>query len=249
MTARVWLVLPTYNEAENLETMVPAALTALDRAAPADHRVLIVDDNSPDGTGQIADGLADQHQQVEVLHRPAKRGLGKAYVAGFTHAMQNGGELLVQMDADFSHDPSYLPALIAAAEQADLALGSRYVKGGGVQNWGLIRRLVSRGGGLYAQLVLGVHVSDLTGGFKAIHRQVLERIGLDHIRSDGYGFQIEVTYRALLAGFHVKEIPITFVDRTRGNSKMSLRIALEAFWLVPKMRKLEAPETPQLTKS
>jgi dolichol-phosphate mannosyltransferase len=195
-----------------------------------------VDDNSPDGTGQIADRLAAELPAVEVLHRPGKAGLGHAYLAGFARALADGAEFVIEMDADFSHDPRYLPHLIAAARDADLVLGSRYVEGGGVKDWGLIRRLISRGGGIYARWILGVQVHDLTGGFKCIRRRVLETIDLNSVRAEGYVFQIEVTYRALLAGFTVREIPIVFTDRTVGTSKMSSRIALEAMLLVPVLR-------------
>ena len=237
MSAAIWLVIPTYNEAENLERIVRAALTELQRVAADDHRVLIVDDNSPDGTGAIADQLVAALPAVEVLHRSAKGGLGQAYVAGFTYALDAGAELLIEMDADFSHDPRYLPDLLQAAKSADLVLGSRYVPGGGVRDWGLLRRLISRGGGAYARTVLGVSVRDLTGGFKCIRREVLEAIDLPSIRADGYVFQIEVTYRALRAGFTVTEVPIVFCDRTLGSSKMSARIALEAMWLVPFLKR------------
>ena len=237
MSATVWLVIPTYNEAENLPNIVRAAGAELEHAVPGDHRILIVDDNSPDGTGAIADALAAEHDWVEVLHRPSKSGLGQAYLAGFAHALAGGAQLVIEMDADFSHDPAYLPELLTAAENADLVLGSRYVPGGGVRDWGLLRRLVSRGGGLYARRILGVNVRDLTGGFKCIRREVLEAIDLPSIRAQGYGFQIEVTYRAHLAGFRVREVPIVFTDRAVGSSKMSTRIALEAMLLVPAMRR------------
>ena len=237
MSDTVWLVIPTYNEAENLANIVRAAAAALEQAAPGDHRILIVDDNSPDGTGAIADRLAAEYDWVEVLHRPAKSGLGQAYLAGFARALEGGAQLLIEMDADFSHDPAYLPQLLAAAEDVDLVLGSRYVPGGGVRDWGLLRRLISRGGGLYARTVLRVDVRDLTGGFKCIRREVLEAIDLPSVRAQGYGFQIEVTYRAILAGFRVREIPIVFTDRAVGSSKMSTRIALEAMLLVPAMRR------------
>jgi dolichol-phosphate mannosyltransferase len=237
MSASVWLVIPTYNEAENLPNIVRAASAALEQGAPDDHRILVVDDNSPDGTGAIADRLAAEYDWVEVLHRPAKSGLGQAYLAGFARALESGAQLVIEMDADFSHDPAYLPQLLAAAEDADLVLGSRYVPGGGVRDWGLLRRLISRGGGLYARTVLRVDVRDLTGGFKCIRREVLEAIDLPSVRAQGYGFQIEVTYRAVLAGFRVREIPIVFMDRAAGSSKMSTRIALEAMLLVPAMRR------------
>ena len=237
MSAPIWLVIPTYNEAENLQNIVRAAAAELEQAAPDRYRILVVDDNSPDGTGAIADSLAAQCAWVEVLHRPGKSGLGQAYLAGFAHALEQGAELLIEMDADFSHDPRYLPQLLAAADHADLVLGSRYVPGGGVRDWGLLRRLISRGGGSYARVVLGVEIRDLTGGFKCIRRAVLEAIDLPSVRAEGYVFQIEVTYRAILAGFTVREIPIVFVDRTVGSSKMSSRIALEAMLLVPLMKR------------
>ena len=221
MHPEIWLIIPTYNEAENLDRIVRAAIAELERAAPDNHRLLIVDDNSPDGTGRIADGLAVELPGVEVLNRPRKGGLGHAYLAGFAHAMAGGAQRLIEMDADFSHDPRFLPELIAASEQADLVLGSRYVAGGGVRDWGFVRRMISRGGGIYARMILGVDVQDLTGGFKCIRRAVLEAIDLGSIRAEGYVFQIEVTYRAVLAGFSVREIPIVFTDRTEGTSKMS----------------------------
>jgi dolichol-phosphate mannosyltransferase len=239
MPERVWLVMPTYNEAENIESIVRAADAQLERAAPGEHQILIVDDNSPDGTGRLADGLAEQLERVAVLHRQTKEGLGQAYLAGFTEALAHGAELVLEMDADFSHDPRYLVDLIRAAADADLVLGSRYVPGGGVRNWGLVRRLISRGGGIYARIILGVDVHDLTGGFKCIRRAVLESIDLPSVRAEGYVFQIEVTYRAILAGFRVKEIPIVFSDRTVGTSKMSSRIAIEAMLLVPKLRRID----------
>jgi dolichol-phosphate mannosyltransferase len=227
-----WLVLPTYNEADNLEAMVDAIREAL----PAGGRVLVVDDSSPDGTGEIADRLAAAHDDLEVLHRPVKEGLGPAYVAGFMRALEGGAQLLVQMDADFSHDPADLPRLLAAAESADLVLGSRYVDGGGVAEWGALRRAISRGGSSYARAALGIEVRDLTGGFKVFHRKVLEAIDLPSLASLGYAFQVETTYRAISQGFSVVEIPITFRDRRVGESKMSKRIVLEAAWRVPAMR-------------
>jgi dolichol-phosphate mannosyltransferase len=244
-------VIPTYNEADNIEPIVRAAALELDRAAPDAYRLLIVDDNSPDGTGVIADRLAAQTEVVEVLHRKRKDGLGQAYLAGFARALQAGAELVVEMDADFSHDPRHLGDLLAAAADADLVLGSRYVRGGSVRNWGFVRRLVSRGGGLYARMILGVKVHDLTGGFKCIRRSVLEAIDLPSVRAEGYVFQIEVTYRAILAGFRVREVPIVFADRTVGSSKMSTRIAVEAMFLVPRLRRScrlaigSRPRTPQ----
>jgi dolichol-phosphate mannosyltransferase len=230
--ASTWLVLPTYDEASNVEAIVAAALENL----PADRRLLVVDDASPDGTGEIADRLASEHDDVEVLHRPAKRGLGPAYVAGFQRALAGGAELVCQMDADFSHDPADLPRLLAAAERADVVLGSRYVPGGGVTDWGPVRRLISAGGSAYARTVLGVGIRDLTGGFKVFRRAVLERIEIQTIPSLGYAFQVETTYRAIKAGFRVVEVPIVFRDRRVGESKMSGRIVAEAALRVPAMR-------------
>jgi dolichol-phosphate mannosyltransferase len=231
----VWLVLPTYNEAENLENVVRAALPNLETTG-REHHVLVVDDNSPDGTGRIADRLAAEIDAVEVLHRTQKDGIGPAYLAGFAVALERGAELLMEMDSDFSHDPADLPRLVAATEDADLVLGSRYVPGGGVTDWGLGRRAISRGGSLYAQVILGIPVRDLTGGFKCFRRAVLEGLDLEGVGTDGYGFQIEMTYRAIKAGFRVREVPIVFRDRRVGASKMSWRIAAEAFWKVPLLR-------------
>jgi dolichol-phosphate mannosyltransferase len=229
-----WLILPTYNEAENIGPIVHAARAKL----RAGDRILIVDDNSPDGTGAIADRLATELDGVEVLHRPGKQGLGPAYLAGFRHALAAGADYMLEMDSDFSHDPADLPRLLEAAEQgADLVLGSRYVPGGDVTDWGLLRRLVSRGGSWYARVILGVQVHDLTGGFKCFRRRVLEALNLDTVHADGYGFQIEVTYRTIQAGFRVVEIPIVFRDRRVGQSKMNARIALEAVWKVPALRR------------
>jgi dolichol-phosphate mannosyltransferase len=227
-----WLVLPTYNEAQNLEPIVAAALAKL----PSAGRVLIVDDNSPDGSGEIADRLAAEQERVEVLHRPRKEGLGPAYIAGFRRALAGGAGLVVEMDADFSHDPAYLPRLLDAAGRADLAIGSRYVPGGGVGDWGALRRTISRGGSAYARLALGVGVRDLTGGFKCFRREVLEAIDLDAVRSRGYAFQVELTYRAIQHGFSVTEVPIVFRDRRAGSSKMDRSIVLEAIWRVPLLR-------------
>ncbi len=237
MAARVWVVIPTYNEAENVEPIVRAVSAELDRVAPGAYRLLIVDDGSPDGTGEIADRLAAELTVVEVLHRPGKEGLGQAYLAGFATALAAGAEFVIEMDADFSHDPRYLGDLLTAAADADLVLGSRYVRGGGVRDWGLTRRLISRGGGVYARTILRVPVRDLTGGFKCIRRAVLEAIDLESVRAEGYVFQIEVTYRAILAGFKVVEVPIVFRDRTAGSSKMSSKIAIEAMFLVPQLRR------------
>ena len=237
MGARVWLVIPTYNEAETIDRIVRAADSELESIAPGDHRILIVDDGSPDGTGELAEALGEQLGTVEVLHRARKSGLGQAYLAGFAHALEGGAEFVFEMDADFSHDPRYLGALFAAAQDADLVLGSRYVDGGGVTDWGLLRRIISRGGGLYARAILRVDVRDLTGGFKCIRREVLEAIDLPSIGAEGYVFQIEVTYRAILAGFRVREVPIVFTDRIDGSSKMSAWIAIEAMWKVPRLRR------------
>jgi dolichol-phosphate mannosyltransferase len=230
-----WLILPTYNEAENLEAILRAALEQL-ASTGREHTVLVVDDGSPDGTGQIADRLAAELSEVRVLHRPHKQGLGRAYLAGFDVALAEGAELVLQMDADFSHDPADLPRLIEAAGSADVVLGSRYVAGGGVENWGALRRILSRGGSWYARTLLGVPVRDLTGGFKCFNRRVLERIDLEGVHADGYGFQIELTYRAIEAGFTVREVPIRFRERREGHSKMTARIALEAVWKVPALR-------------
>jgi dolichol-phosphate mannosyltransferase len=233
--AGVWLILPTYNEAENIEALVAAALPQLAGTGER-HTILIVDDDSPDGTGRIADRLAEEHPEVRVLHRARKQGLGRAYLAGFGLALDNGAELILEMDSDFSHDPADLPRLIAAAGAADLVLGSRYVPGGGVTNWGLVRRALSWGGSAYARIILGVPVRDLTGGFKCFHRRVLEALDLGQVHADGYGFQIELTYRAIQAGFTVTEVPIMFRERRIGQSKMTIRIALEAVWKVPALR-------------
>ena len=230
-----WLVLPTYNEAENIDAIADASLAAL--AQTGDHHVLVVDDNSPDGTGRIADALAVRHDTVSVLHRPGKQGLGRAYIAGFEHALAHGADRVMEMDSDFSHDPNDIPRLVHEAQHgADLVLGSRYIPGGGVVNWGAGRRFVSRGGCLYAQLILRVPVRDLTGGYKCFNRRVLEAIGIEQMHADGYGFQIELTYRALKAGFHVREVPIVFHERRAGASKMSARIAVEAVWKVPALK-------------
>jgi dolichol-phosphate mannosyltransferase len=229
---RAVICLPTYNERENLE----ATLRELERVLETGDRVVVIDDGSPDGTGELADRLAAELPVVAVLHRAEKQGLGPAYLAGFRHALAGGAELVFEMDCDRSHDPSDVPRLRAAAQQADLVLGSRYVEGGAIRNWGLVRRVVSAGGSLYARLVLGVPVRDLTGGFKCYRRGVLEHIDLDAVRSRGYAFQIETTYRALRAGFRVVEVPITFVDREVGGSKMSRAIVLEAIWKVPALR-------------
>jgi dolichol-phosphate mannosyltransferase len=236
MTGPAWLILPTYDEAENVEPLVRAVLPVLADAAPEGHRVLIVDDASPDGTGEIADRLAAEHEAVRVLHRPGKAGLGQAYRAGFALALREGAGLLLEMDADFSHDPGDLDRLLRAARHADLVLGSRYVVGGGVADWSAGRRWLSRGGCWYARTVLGLEQHDLTGGFKCFRREVLEAIDLPSVRSQGYAFQVELTYRAARRGFRIEEVPIVFSERRRGTSKMSPVIAVEAAWLVPQLR-------------
>jgi dolichol-phosphate mannosyltransferase len=234
MPTRAVVCVPTYNERENVEALVRALGEVLDLTRD---RVLVIDDGSPDGTGEIADRLATELPWLGVLHRTSKEGIGRAYLAGFEQALASGAEFVLEMDCDFSHDPNDVPRLIAACENgADLALGSRWVEGGGTENWGLLRRLVSRGGSLYARLVLGVGIRDLTGGFKCFRRAVLETIDRDAISARGYGFQIEGTYRAIRAGFRVAEIPITFVDRRVGKSKMSGAIVLEAMHQVPVLR-------------
>jgi len=233
--AGTWVVVPTYNEAALVEDLVRAVHREL---SGSEHRILVVDDASPDGTGAIVDRLA-RELPVEPLHRPRKEGIGPAYLAGFARALEGGAEFVVQMDADFSHAPADVPRLIAAVRDgADMALGSRYVPGGGVEDWGPLRRVISRGGCLYARLVLRTRIHDLTGGFKAHRRATLEAIDLPSVRSHGYAFQIEITYRALLRGLRVVELPIVFRDRRLGHSKMSTRIALEAMILVPRLRRL-----------
>ena len=237
MSGTAWLVLPTFNEAGNIEAIVAAAIAQLEVCAEQGYRVLIVDDSSPDGTGELADGLAAANEHVEVLHREKREGLGPAYLAGFRRALAGGAAYVFQMDADFSHDPADLGRLLGAITGgADVALGSRYVAGGGVEHWGLLRRIVSRGGCAYARWVLGLSVRDLTGGFKCFRREALEAINLDTVRSHGYSFQVELTQRALQRGCIVREVPIIFRDRRHGHSKMSPRIALEAFIVLPQLR-------------
>jgi len=230
---RAVVCLPTYNERENLEPMVRALGSVLDTATD---RLLVIDDGSPDGTGELADRLARELPWVSILHRKRKEGIGPAYVAGFRQALGEGAELVLEMDCDFSHDPADVPRLVAAAENSDLVLGSRYVEGGGTENWGLLRRFVSHAGCLYAQVLLGVGVRDLTGGFKCFRREALEAIDLDAVSARGYGFQIETTYRVLRAGLRVQEIPIRFTERRVGDSKMSGSIVAEAAWRVPLLR-------------
>jgi dolichol-phosphate mannosyltransferase len=246
MSGEPWLILPTYNEAENVEAIVAAAKEVLASATGSTsdrdgYRVLVVDDGSPDGTGQIADRLAAEHDWMHVLHRAEKNGIGPAYLAGFRHALDRGAGYVMEMDSDFSHDPADLARLLAAVDRdspgtADLALGSRYVPGGGVSDWGRLRRFISEGGSTYSRWVLGLQVRDLTGGFKCFRREVLEAIHFDGVRSQGYAFQVELTYRAVRGGFRVVEVPIVFCDRQQGQSKMSWRIAAEAMWLVPLLR-------------
>lgn len=230
----VWVVLPTYNEAENITAMITAVGRVFD-AHHIDGHILVVDDGSPDGTADLAEGMGDP--RVMVHRRTHKEGIGPAYRAGFTVALEHGADRVVEMDCDFSHDPEALPALIAATFHADLALGSRYVSGGGVDRWGLVRRVISRGGCLYAKHVLGIPVEDLTGGFKCFRREVLEAIPFDQVAAAGYGFQIEMTYRAILMGFRVVEVPIVFTERLHGTSKMSKAIVWEAARLVPRLRR------------
>lgn len=230
---RATICLPTYNERANLEPMI----AALQHVLRDGDRVLVIDDSSPDGTGEIADRLASELDFVDVLHRARKEGLGPAYIAGFRRALADGAELVLELDCDFSHDPEDVPRLVAAAEAgADVVLGSRYVPGGRVGNWGLIRRLISRGASLYTAVFLRLGVRDPTGGFKCFRRHVLETLDLDAITAKGYAFQIETTYRAKRAGFRIVEIPITFSERTVGRSKMSRLIVLEAIWRVPLLR-------------
>jgi dolichol-phosphate mannosyltransferase len=230
---RAVLCLPTYNERENLEPMIRELGEVLDTSRD---RVLVIDDGSPDGTGEIADRLSGELDWVSVLHRENKEGIGPAYVAGFRKALAEGAELVLEMDCDFSHDPADVPRLIAAAGDADLVLGSRYVPGGGTANWGLVRRIVSRGGCLYAQILLGMRVRDLTGGFKCFRRAALEAIDLDALSAHGYAFQIEATYRVKQAGLRIREVPITFVERRAGASKMTGSIVTEAMWRIPLLR-------------
>jgi dolichol-phosphate mannosyltransferase len=230
---RATVCLPTYNERENL----PRMIEALHGVLRDGDRVLVIDDSSPDGTGELADRLAETHDFVDVLHREKKEGLGRAYIAGFERVLETDAELVLEMDCDFSHDPADVPRLIEAAEAgADLVLGSRYVAGGGTRNWGIVRRLISRGGSVYTAVFLHMGVKDPTGGFKCFRRGVLERLDLKGITPRGYAFQIETTWRVKQLGFGVVEIPITFVDREVGQSKMSRAVVLEAIWRVPLLR-------------
>lgn len=225
------VVVPTYNECENIDRIIEAVLSL-----PVAAHITVVDDNSPDGTGEIADAIAAREERVHVIHRQGKMGLGSAYIAGFKYALQQGAQHILEMDADFSHDPAYIPRLLNAAREYDVVVGSRYVAGGGTDNWGLLRQLVSRGGSLYAKVILGMSTWDLTGGFNCWRRAVLESVGLDAVTSNGYAFQIEMKYRAFRRGFRIVEIPITFVDRRVGESKMSGSIVREALWKVWRFR-------------
>jgi dolichol-phosphate mannosyltransferase len=225
------VIIPTYEERENLPLIVPAVLAQDETLS-----VLIVDDNSPDGTGQLADEMATDNRRIHVLHRAEKDGLGKAYLAGFRWALERDYDRVLEMDADYSHDPKYLPSLLQASENADLVLGSRYVSGVNVINWPILRLVLSYGANVYARVLTGLRIRDLTGGFKCFRREVLEAIDLDAVRSNGYSFQIEMTFRAHCKGFSVREVPIIFTDREHGQSKMSKRIVREAIWMVPKLR-------------
>jgi dolichol-phosphate mannosyltransferase len=227
--------LPTYDERENLEPMTRAILDVLE-ASRLDGRVLVIDDASPDGTGELADRLAGELGGLDVLHREGKEGLGPACIAGFRRALESGSDLVATIDCDFSHDPADLPRLVEAAERAGIGLGSRYVRGGGTRNWGVLRRAVSRGGSLYARAILGIPVRDTTSGFKVYRRDVLEAIDPERIESKGYAFQVETVFRALRAGFGVEEVPILFTDREEGGSKMGPGIVLEAVVKVPALR-------------
>lgn len=229
---RCLIIVPTYNERDNLPILVDAIFDVLDSA-----HILIVDDASPDGTGQVADEMASRDERVHVLHRPGKLGLGTAYVEGFGWGLREGFDVLIEMDADMSHDPRYLPGLLAALDEgADVAVGSRNIPEGGVKGWGLGRQFLSKGGSLYSRVILGIDVRDLTTGFKAYKRRALEIIGIDSIKSNGYAFQIETTYRALNRGLRVVEVPILFIDRRVGRSKMSRRVFFEAVVMVWKLR-------------
>jgi len=231
------IVIPTYNEIENLRSLTETIFAN----SPKDLEVLVVDDNSPDGTGKLADVIASENSQLHVLHREGKLGLGSAYVAGFRWGLENGFEALIEMDADFSHHPKYLPLMIENLATNDVVIGSRYVQGGGVLNWGLGRKILSRGGSLYSRIILGARIQDFTGGFNGWHRKVLEAIQLESIQSDGYSFQIELKYRAFCKGFRIKEFPIVFEDRKLGNSKMSKRIVFEALRRVWEFRLRTTP--------
>jgi dolichol-phosphate mannosyltransferase len=227
----ILIIIPTYNEKDNLRRLIDE----IHRIVPETH-ILIVDDNSPDGTGELADELSNTDSRVHVLHREGKLGLGTAYIAGFRYALERDYGLVFEMDADFSHRPEHLPEFLAAAEDADLVIGCRYMEGGGTEDWGLLRKALSRGGNLYARTLLGLPFQDLTGGFKCFRRCVLETIDLDKVGSEGYAFQIELTWRTHRAGFRIAETPILFPDRTEGVSKMNKGIIFEALWRVARLR-------------
>ena len=226
------IIIPTYNEKENIERLIEEI-----RKLNRDFHVLIIDDNSPDGTGHITDGLVKKHSEVSVIHRPGKLGLGTAYIAGFKYALKNNYDFIFTMDADFSHQPKYLINLLEKAKEYDLVIGSRYIKDGRIQNWPLPRLILSQGANIYVRMVTGLPIFDSTGGFNCYRREILEKINLDKIISDGYAFQIEMKYRLWKKGFSIKEVPITFIDRTRGTSKISKRIIFQAFFLAWKFRK------------
>lgn len=231
MSKKACVIIPTYNEKENIERITNAVLDQDERLS-----VLVVDDNSPDGTGQIADRMAEENARVMVLHREAKSGLGQAYIAGFKYTLEKGFDYIFEMDADFSHDPKYLPDFLKTIENYDLVLGSRYIPGGGVVNWPADRIMISKIGNIYARIITGMPVADATGGFKCFRREVLEAIDFDEVRSNGYSFQIEMSFRAYKKGFRIKEIPITFKDREDGTSKMSKKIVREAIVMVPRLK-------------
>lgn len=231
------IIVPTYNEMENLRPLVEAVFS---NAPKTD--LLVVDDNSPDGTGQLADEIAAEDSRVRVLHRSGKLGLGTAYITGFKYTIEHNYDAAFEMDADFSHDPSYLPDFLKEIEHADLVIGSRYVRGGGTSNWSPVRRFISGGGNVFARFMLGIPVLDCTAGFRCYRREVLENIGLDEVKSQGYGFQVEMTYRTLRKGYKIVETPIIFADRRVGKSKMSRKIMIEAFFYVLRTRFGKKPE-------
>jgi dolichol-phosphate mannosyltransferase len=231
MAPRTLICMPTYNEAENLRPIIQAVHDVV-----GDVHILVIDDNSPDGTGDIADDLAERDERIHVLHRTAKAGLGKAYIAGFRWALEHDYERIVEMDADFSHQPKYLPEMIGQLDDYDVVVGSRYVAGGGTEDWGALRKLISRGGGIYSRTILGIDVQDLTAGFVAWRSEVLETLALDDVEASGYVFQIELKYRAHKRGYKILEVPIVFPDRIAGESKMTPDIAAEALWRVWKIR-------------
>ena len=238
------IIIPTYNETENLRPILAAIFSYVSATD-----ILVVDDNSPDGTGELADAIASEDTRVHVLHRPGKLGLGTAYIAGFKYAIAHGYDAVFEMDADFSHDPRYLPDFLEAIEYADLVIGSRYVHGGGTPNWSLVRRFISGGGNIFARFMLGISVHDCTAGYRCYRREVLENIDLESIQSQGYAFQVELAYRVMQQGFRIVEIPITFMDRRVGKSKMSRKIVIEAFAYVLRTRfgKSTPSTTPTLT--